>query len=207
MAEFLSRKIHKIFELALINRNFLMTISKRIKSLRTESGLHQSELGKAVGVSAQVISNIERGYTKPSTELVNRCAKYFGVPADYLLGRTTEKYSTTEQKEAPALFAKIKDRMDQLQLNPSDLITKSEIPEDSFEDIMTGTVIPGIDVAGRLSKALDTSIDYLVGNSEYSCAIASEDEQDIILRYRQLSKKGKRIFLGMMEKMEEEKTE
>ena len=63
------------------------------------------------------------------------------------------------------------------------------------------------DVAGRLSKALDTSIDYLVGNSEYSCAIASEDEQDIILRYRQLSKKGKRIFLGMMEKMEEEKTE
>ena len=52
MAEFLSRKIHKIFELALINRNFLMTISKRIKSLRTESGLHQSELGKAVGVSA-----------------------------------------------------------------------------------------------------------------------------------------------------------
>ena len=37
--------------------------------------------------------------------------------------------------------------------------------------------------------------------------IASEDEQDIILRYRQLSKKGKRIFLGMMEKMEEEKTE
>ena len=169
-----------------------MNIQKRIKSLRTESGLRQSELGKAVGVSAQVISNIERGYTKPSTELVNRCAKYFGVPADYLLGRTTEKYSTTEQKEAPALSAKIKDRMDQLQLNPSDL---------------TGTVIPGIDVAGRLSKALDTSIDYLVGNSEYSCAIASEDEQDIILRYRQLSKKGKRIFLGMMEKMEEEKTE
>ena len=184
-----------------------MTIGKRIKELRTDADLLQSELGKAVAVSSQVISNIERGYTKPSTELVNRCAKYFGVPADYLLGRTTEKYSTTEQKEAPALSAKIKDRMDQLQLNPSDLITKSEIPEDSFEDIMTGTVIPGIDVAGRLSKALDTSIDYLVGNSEYSCAIASEDEQDIILRYRQLSKKGKRIFLGMMEKMEEEKTE
>lgn len=76
-----------------------MNIQKRIKSLRTESGLHQSELGKAVGVSAQVISNIERGYTKPSTELVNRCAKYFGVPTDYLLGRTTEKYSTTEQKK------------------------------------------------------------------------------------------------------------
>ena len=76
-----------------------MTVGKRIKDLRTEANLLQSELGKAVGVSAQVISNIERGYTKPSTELVNRCAKYFGVPADYLLGRTTEKYSTTEPAE------------------------------------------------------------------------------------------------------------
>lgn len=180
-----------------------MNIQKRIKSLRTESGLHQSELGKAVGVSAQVISNIERGYTKPSTELVNRCAKYFGVPADYLLGRITERYSTTEQKEAPALSVKIKDRMDQLQLNQSDLITKSEISEDSFDDIMTGTVIPGIDVAGRLSKALDTSIDYLIGNSEFSCAIASEDEQDIILKFRQMSKRGKRLFLAMMEELEE----
>lgn len=180
-----------------------MNIQKRIKSLRTESGLHQSELGKAVGVSAQVISNIERGYTKPSTELVNRCAKYFGVPADYLLGRITERYSTTEQKEAPALSAKIKGRMDQLQLNPSDLITKSEISEDSFDDIMTGTVIPGIDVAGRLSKALDTSIDYLIGNSEFSCAIASEDEQDIILKFRKMSKRGKRLFLAMMEELEE----
>ena len=203
MAEFLSRKIHKIFELALINRNFLMTISKRIKSLRTESGLHQSELGKAVGVSAQVISNIERGYTKPSTELVNRCAKYFGVPADYLLGRTTSKYSTTEQQEAPLLSVKIKGRMDQLQLNQSDLITKSEISEDSFTDIMTGRVIPGIDVAGRLSRALDTSIDYLIGNTDFSCAIASEDEQDIILKFRCMSKRGKRLFLATMEELEE----
>lgn len=180
-----------------------MTISKRIKSLRTESGLHQSELGKAVGVSAQVISNIERGYTKPSTELVNRCAKYFGVPADYLLGRTTSKYSTTEQKEPPLLSVKIKGRMDQLQLNQSDLITKSEISEDSFTDIMTGRVIPGIDVAGRLSRALDTSIDYLIGNTDFSCAIASEDEQDIILKFRCMSKRGKRLFLAAMEELEE----
>lgn len=133
-----------------------MTVGKRIKDLRTEANLLQSELGKAVGVSAQVISNIERGYTKPSTELVNRCAKYFGVPADYLLGRTTEKYSTTEQKEAPALSAKIKDRMDQLQLNPSDLITKSETSEISFKNIKAGIVFTnsftGLGTYGKLDN-------------------------------------------------------
>lgn len=35
-----------------------MTIGKRIKELRTEADLLQSELGKAVAVSSQVISNI-----------------------------------------------------------------------------------------------------------------------------------------------------
>ena len=92
-------------------------------------------------------------------------------------------------------------------LSLPDLIKKSTLTEETCCDILAGKTIPGIDATASLSKALDTSMDYLVGNSEYSCAIASEDEQDIILRYRQLSKKGKRIFLGMMENMEEEKTE
>ena len=92
-------------------------------------------------------------------------------------------------------------------LSLPDLIKKSTLTEETCCDILAGKTVPGIDATASLSKALDTSMDYLVGNSEYSCAIASEDEQDIILRYRQLSKKGKRIFLGMMEKMEEEKTE
>ena len=143
-----------------------MTIGERIKELRAEANLRQSELGKAIGFSGQVVSNVERGYSFPSTEFVNRSAACFGVPADYILGRTTSRYAVADPKE-----------------------------------------VSGIDATASLSKALDTSMDYLVGNSEYSCAIASEDEQDIILRYRQLSKKGKRIFLGMMEKMEEEKTE
>ena len=180
-----------------------MTISKRIKSLRTESGLHQSELGKAVGVSAQVISNIERGYTKPSTELVNRCAAYFGVPADYILGRTVSRYTAADPAEASEVPIKIKSRMAQLQMSLPDLIKKSNLTEEACCDILAGKTIPGINATASLSKALNTSMDYLVGNSEYSCAIASEDEQDIILRYRQLSKKGKRIFLGMMEEFEE----
>lgn len=184
-----------------------MTVGKRIKDLRTEANLLQSELGKAIGFSGQVVSNIERGYTQPSTELVNRCAAYFGVPADYILGRTVSRYTAADPVETSEIPIKIKSRMAQLQMSLPDLIKKSNLTEEACCDILAGKTIPGIDATASLSKALDTSMDYLVGNSEYSCAIASEDEQDIILRYRQLSKKGKRIFLGMMEKMEEEKTE
>lgn len=179
-----------------------MTIGKRIKELRTEAGLLQSELGKAIGFSSQIISNIERGYTQPSTELVNRCAAYFGVPADYLLGRTVSKYAAANPAEISEVPTKIKSRMAQLQMSLPDLIAKSKLTEEACCEILAGKIMPGVDATASLSKALDTSMDYITGNSEYSCAIASEDEQDIILRYRQLSKKGKRIFLGMMESME-----
>ncbi len=179
-----------------------MTIGKRIKELRTEAGLLQSEFGRIVGVSAQVISNIERGYTKPSTELVNQCAKYFGVPADYILGRTNSTYTAADPTKVSEVPTKIKSRMAQLQMSLPDLIAKSKLTEEACCEILAGKIMPGVDATASLSKALDTSMDYVTGNSEYSCAIASEDEQDIILRYRQLSKKGKRIFLGMMESME-----
>ena len=110
-------------------------------------------------------------------------------------------------EEVSAVQARTKARLAKLKMSLPDLIKKSTLTEETCCDILAGKTVPGIDATASLSKALDTSMDYLVGNSEYSCAIASEDEQDIILRYRQLSKKGKRIFLGMMEKMEEEKTE
>ena len=183
-----------------------MTIGERIKELRAEADLRQSEFGKAIGFSAQVVSNVERG-SFPSTEFVNRSAACFGVPADYILGRTTSRYAVADPKEVSAVQTRIKARLVQLQMSLPDLIKKSTLTEETCCDILAGKTVPGIDATASLSKALDTSMDYLVGNSEYSCAIASEDEQDIILRYRQLSKKGKRIFLGMMEKMEEEKTE
>ena len=182
-----------------------MTIGERIKELRAEANLRQSELGKAIGFSGQVVSNVERGYSFPSTEFVNRSAACFGVPADYILGRTTSRYAVADPKEVSAVQARTKARLAQLQMSLPDLIKKSTLTEETCCDILAGKTVPGIDATASLSKALDTSMDYLVGNSEYSCAIASEDEQDIILRYRQLSKKGKRIFLGMMEKMEEEK--
>ena len=76
-----------------------MTIGERIKELRAEANLRQSELGKAIGFSGQVVSNVERGYSFPSTEFVNRSAACFGVPADYILGRTTSRYAVADPKE------------------------------------------------------------------------------------------------------------
>ena len=63
---------------------------------------------KAIGFSGQVVSNVERGYSFPSTEFVNRSATCFGVPADYILGRTTSRYAVADPKEVSAVQARVK---------------------------------------------------------------------------------------------------
>lgn len=58
--------------------------STRIKDLREQSGLLQSELGKKLNVSRACISSWECGRTEPSVEQVNKMAKIFNVSLNYL---------------------------------------------------------------------------------------------------------------------------
>ena len=60
-------------------------ISSRIKELRQDKGITQSELADALVVSFQAVSNWERGITPPDVENLIRLAAYFGVLVDDLL--------------------------------------------------------------------------------------------------------------------------
>lgn len=62
-------------------------LDKMIRQLRIEWGINQKQLGDAVGVSKQSVSNWENGNIMPSIDLLIRLADFFGVSADYLLGR------------------------------------------------------------------------------------------------------------------------
>lgn len=63
-------------------------VGKIIKELRTEKGLSQQALGKAVGVSQKAIDYWERGVNEPKASYIILLADFFGVTTDYLLGRT-----------------------------------------------------------------------------------------------------------------------
>ncbi len=65
-----------------------MLIAERIKELRSELGLTQSQLAKAVGVSQKAVDYWERGINEPKATYICRMAEFFNVSADYLLGRT-----------------------------------------------------------------------------------------------------------------------
>lgn len=59
----------------------------RIKELREEKSLRQSDLAKVVGVNQTCIGKYERGELEPNISTLLLLADFFNVSVDFLLGR------------------------------------------------------------------------------------------------------------------------
>ncbi|WDA67434.1 helix-turn-helix domain-containing protein [Lactococcus lactis] len=67
---------------------------ERLKSLRVEGGYSQVYIVEQLQLSSrQVYNKYERGVSKPSHETLNKLAKFFNVPVEYLLCETNERTS------------------------------------------------------------------------------------------------------------------
>lgn len=63
----------------------------RIKMLREELGLSQSEFANKIGLTQQSISLYEKEDRKPSQDVLEALADFFHVSIDYLLGKTNTR--------------------------------------------------------------------------------------------------------------------
>jgi transcriptional regulator with XRE-family HTH domain len=73
----------------------LPNLACRIKELRNEKDLTQTEFGKIFGVGKTTVSMWENGNNSPDDEIKSKIADYFDTSVDYILGRTDiRKYDT-----------------------------------------------------------------------------------------------------------------
>ena len=63
-----------------------LTFGEKIRLLREEWELNQTELGNELNMTQRKISYLELGKYEPSMEDVRALCRYFNVSADYLLG-------------------------------------------------------------------------------------------------------------------------
>ncbi len=68
----------------------MLLFKERLKELRIEKGLTQTQLAKELRVNQRTISNWEVGERQPDLDTLEVIAKYFNVSYDYLLGLTDE---------------------------------------------------------------------------------------------------------------------
>lgn len=112
----------------------------RIKELRLERNLTQSEVAEAISTSQRNIGRWENEENEPSASYVKQLATFFGVSTDYLLGleddfgakqytATSSSYSAAEQRiieqyrSLPDKLKKlVKEQLDAL-TSPNELIS------------------------------------------------------------------------------------
>ncbi len=69
--------------------------SRTLSLLRQEKGVSQRTAACALGISQALLSHYENGIREPGLTFVVKACDYYGVSADYLLGRTMTKDGTT----------------------------------------------------------------------------------------------------------------
>ena len=89
------------------------TFGERLKALRKERNLKQSELGELFDLSPSAIGSYERDLREPAYRHLVAFAEYFGVSIDYLLCRsnermTVEQYTNTDQYEFADILGRFK---------------------------------------------------------------------------------------------------
>lgn len=73
-------------------------MQNRIRDLREDRDLRQSDLAERTGIDQRTISNYETGKTLPDAYALIKLADFFGVSIDYLVGRVKYDYYTNKKK-------------------------------------------------------------------------------------------------------------
>jgi len=70
-----------------------------LSQLRKNQRVSQRQVAADLYISQALLSHYENGIREPGLDFVNRACNYYGVTADYLLGRTDE-HAELEQRQA-----------------------------------------------------------------------------------------------------------
>ena len=70
-----------------------MTLGNRLRNLREDADLRQSDIAKEVNVLQASISNYELDLNAPDLDILVKLANLYNVNIDYLLGNTDNKLS------------------------------------------------------------------------------------------------------------------
>ncbi|WP_110925941.1 helix-turn-helix transcriptional regulator [Bacillus massiliglaciei] len=67
------------------------TLGTRLKELRVERGLYQSDIAKILNVSLRQVQRYEKDESDLSLSAAITLAEYFNVSIDYLTGRSNKR--------------------------------------------------------------------------------------------------------------------
>lgn len=133
----------------------------RIKSLREENGMTQSQLGKLLNVKDAAISKYESEKVPLTAETILKLADIFSVSTDYLLCYT----STRDSVELPTVEHSncICNCLSKTGLSYEEISVTLGISTKELFDIYADKAMPSLDTLLKISELCEVSTDYLLG--------------------------------------------
>jgi transcriptional regulator with XRE-family HTH domain len=184
---------------------------KRIVELRKNKNLTQAELSKSLGISRSALSLYEIEKREPDINTLNKLAALFEVPVGYILGEDLTGYALAEEKEVNSseqkkfyFFFNDKDLLRDTfikrltsaitdeGMDENDFICSAPIDSDRASAILKGKQDPSANDLIELSQFLNTSIDYLLGQTP----ALSISEKKLLNTFIKLSEDNKDILIG-----------
>lgn len=91
--------------------------AENMGALRRASGQSQREAAAGLKISQALLSHYENGAREPGLDFVARACDYYGVSADYLLGRCAEPAGGSPSRgELAELAARLRELADKAEL-------------------------------------------------------------------------------------------
>jgi transcriptional regulator with XRE-family HTH domain len=82
-----------------VNNSF----GNNISTMRKELGISQKQASEDLGISQALLSHYEKGIRECGLDFVVKCADYYGVSCDYLLGKSAVRNPIESDSETPVI--------------------------------------------------------------------------------------------------------
>mgnify|MGYP002627251070 CR=1 FL=1 len=138
----------------------MQTLGERLKQIRTDKNLTQSEFGKLIGVTKQAIANVECGHSNPSIEFLNQLIEIFSLNINWLISGKGEIFSNiTKTMGEKISYIKTKNNLSTMQISKA-----LDISESDFNKIINDKKFPDLQVLLKLKHNFNVSMDWLLEN-------------------------------------------
>lgn len=125
-----------------------MTIGSRLKKIRLDTGLTQTEFGAKIGLEQRTLSNYERGVDSPGVARLYLIAERFNINPEWLINGEGEQYkSQTVDAETRAQIER--EHINRLfsELTPATQQTILEVLRDKVAAIQKGKPSASVEVS------------------------------------------------------------
>ena len=140
----------------------LSIFAERLNDLMFDAKVRSTSLANQLGCGRATIYRYLQGNKIPALDMVVRLADYFACSTDFLLGLEEETYPQ-EFLPCPPFKDRLAFLLEHFGITKYRLQKLSGVPESAIYNWQNGVFEPKIDNIIRIAKALDCSVDFVIG--------------------------------------------